>query len=272
MKADTLSKREIEYYRKLWTTQGQRKYSKFAVEGIRIVNEAITATDVSDYPVEEVLVDPIFTSKTSGEAVVIASKKHNIPVRFVKRSYIETILKTKTPQGVMAVLNMPAKSDDARLGDFMAMKGVVLFLDGVQDPGNAGTLIRSAAAFGVEGVIIGQNGARLYNPKVVRASAGAFLQIPVIDLTHRDATEIVEKFVSSSFQIVITSTDSDAKPITKATLPNKAMIVIGNEGIGVRETIKKLSSKKLSIPILSKVDSLNAAVAGSIILFHFLVK
>jgi len=266
-KAKILSKKEIQYYRAMWDRHNIRKSGRFIIEGIRAVDELLNAQDKSDYPVQEVLIDPVIIEKPAGKRIVVLAQRKNVPIEPVKRNQLIRITETRTPQGIIAVVALPAGEDDARLDEFLQFSGTILYLDGVQDPGNCGTLIRSAAAFGASGVVIGEGTAKLYNSKVIRATASAFLHIPIIDLGHRQGSEIVEKFAKTGFEIFITA--SDGESIKKISKLGRALLIIGNEGAGIRQSIIEIADRKISIPISLGVESLNAAVAGSIILFEF---
>ncbi|RKZ29017.1 hypothetical protein DRQ29_00915 [bacterium] len=260
-----LTKKQIQYYRRLTEKRYQHKYRKFAVEGTRFVMEALLASDSSFYPVSEILIDPILFKKPYGNEIQKIARGKHIPIVQIKRYQFEQISTQKNPQGIMAICEMPSLSDDERLDSFLTTDGTILFLDGVQDPGNCGTLIRSAAAFESSGVIIGENTAKLFNPKVIQASAGAIFHIPVVEIVNRDSVEIIKKFKNTGFKILVSS--ADGVPVDRISITRKTLLVIGNEGNGVRKSIIDIADKKISIPIAENIESLNAAVAGSIILY-----
>ncbi|MCD6594923.1 RNA methyltransferase [bacterium] len=243
----------------------QHKYRKFVVEGMRFVMEALLASDDSSYPVGEILIDPILLKKPYGSELQKLAEKKHIPIMQIKRYQFEQISIEQTPQGILAVCDIPQRSNDERLGDFLTYKGTILYLDNVQDPGNCGTLIRSTAAFGATGVVIGEGTAKLFNPKVIRATAGAFLHIPIIDLGHRESADIIKKFIHSNFEVLVSS--ADGVLVDKVPIAGRTLLVIGNEGNGVRKSIVDIAHRKISIPIAQNIESLNAAVAGSVILY-----
>ncbi|RKZ27783.1 hypothetical protein DRQ26_02475 [bacterium] len=267
MKVETLSRKELAYYRLLWTSRGQKKFFKFALEGEKFVLDLVHHYKNSPYNLEEVLFDAVFLSRSKNNFLK-KLKDEQIPFRVVRHYQLERILPSRSPQGIMAVIKMPEQTDDQRLGKILASGGRAIFLDGVQDPGNVGTLIRSSAAFGISAVVVGQDSARLYNPKTLRASAGTFLKIPVLDLVHRDAVEIVMKFKNHNFNVIALSKGKNAIPLKKFSPPKDALFIIGNEGSGIRKDVQKIAEDTVSIEISPDVESLNAAVSGSILMFH----
>ncbi len=260
-----LTKKELTYYASLRQKRYQRKFKKFVLEGVRFVRDALVYFQDSPYKIDEIFVDFVLAEKKGFDEIVALAREKSVPVYLITRRQLEKISGQDTPQGVFAVLSMPDRSDDARWGEILTKKGIVLYLDGVQDPGNCGTLIRSAAAFGALAVITGQDTAKLYNPKVIQATAAAFFHIPVLDLGHRPATEILGKFAEMGFKLIITA--KDGEPIYNIKPTQKMVLVVGNEGVGVRGQIFELPHIRATIPIV-RVESINAAVAGSVALYE----
>ncbi len=244
-----------------------RKTRRFILEGLRAVGESIAAHGNGEYPVEEVFVDVVFAEKPQFKRLLEIANRKYISVSAIKYEFFEKICASETPQGIFAVLGFPKKSDSERLGSLLNAKSCVLFLDGVQDPGNCGTLIRCAAAFDCSGVIIGGNTAKLFNPKVIRSTAGTFLHIPTLDLSEKDPLELLGKFAANGFEIVATTMDGTDCRTTD--IKRKTVLIVGNEGAGIQKRIVDFAHKKISVPISPKVESLNASVAGSILLYEF---
>jgi len=166
---------------------------------------------------------------------------------------------TETPQGVLTLLRPPAWAwEDLIVGQRLP----VLILDGIQDPGNTGTLVRSAEAFGAGGVVLSKGSARVSNGKFLRASAGSVFRIPYIEDTG--AKEAAERALRSGL-LVFALTPSASRSVFEAQIGDGCALVIGSEGRGIsREVLDR--AEELRIPAQS-VESLNAAVAGSIALF-----
>ena len=174
----------------------------------------------------------------------------------VNKKIIDRIATTKTPQDIICICKAKDYPTDSI--------GNSLILDTVQDPGNVGTLIRSALAFGFEDIYL-INCADVYSEKVIRSSAGTVLKARIHLMDKQDI--INNKFkIAKNFAVA----DMIGIPIDKIRLPKeKFAVIIGNEGQGVSEELIHLSDFKLSIPMSNKVESLNAGVAGSIIMQKF---
>lgn len=170
---------------------------------------------------------------------------------------------TETSQGVIAVCVTPPMAATASI---CATPGMILALDGLQDPGNLGTLVRTAAWFDAAGVFLGHGTTELYQPKVVRSTAGATGMLPAAE---GDLAGMLAEAASAGRPIFILDGGDDSIPLESATYPSNSVIVVGNEGRGVSPSILNLPNPKVRIcGNASKVESLNAAVAASIALHH----
>ena len=163
----------------------------------------------------------------------------------------------ETPPGLLAVATMPAPD----LAALMARPGPVLLLAGVNDPGNAGTLVRSAEAFGAAGVVFGRGGVDPYAPKVVRSAMGSLFRVPVAPAT---AAELVAAAEAAGRPILATTLDGE--PLATAELPARAIVAVGNERHGVGGFLQRWD-QAIRIEQSPAAESLNAAVAGSIVLY-----
>ncbi len=168
-------------------------------------------------------------------------------------SVIESLSDVKTPRGVVVMLEYPQHVVKAPKSNF-------LVLDGIQDPGNAGTLVRSAIAFGMEEVFI-LDGVKVTNPKLVRSSVGAVFNIPVFNMSRDEFVKLAKKHSLS-----LAKTDMKGENVFDFKPKKPVGIVIGNEGNGVSEQISALCDITLSIPMKEGIESLNAGVSGSIIM------
>lgn len=166
---------------------------------------------------------------------------------------------TESPQGVIALVRPPAWTED----DLFRKKALIVVLDGVQDPGNAGTLMRAAEAFGATGAMFLKGTANAWNPKTLRASAGSLFRLPILDsLSSGEAL----KALAGRGVAVWTTVLAGGQPLHLADLAQPCGIVIGSEAHGVSEEFRK-SLKGITIPTTS-VESLNAAVAGAVVLYE----
>ena len=164
----------------------------------------------------------------------------------------------RTERGVVAIVPLPA-DDAARV---LAGDGPVLLLAGVNDPGNAGTLVRSAEAFGAAGVLFGRGGADPFGAKVVRATMGSIFRVPIATIA---ADDVLAAAQASGRPIV--AADLDGDDLRDAPLPRRAILAVGNERRGVRDWLPRWDLA-IRIPQREGAESLNAAVAGSIVLYE----
>ncbi len=171
------------------------------------------------------------------------------------------IVPEKNSQGIVAVVEKKEIGTD----DFFRAVGSanVLVLDRIQDPGNMGTLIRNAEAFGFGGVILVKGCADPYQPKVVRASAGSLLRMPLLQCGSPEIPELLKKAGKKTYGACMTG-DTAAR---NADLKKDAAVIIGNEGNGISEELLS-ASERLYIPMAGKTESLNAAMAGTVIMYE----
>lgn len=220
----------------------QKKYREqtrtYLVEGEHLVNEAMKANVV------EMLI-------TTNEITSM------YPVKVVTPAVMEKLAFTKSPQPIMAVCR---KSKDNTL-----IKGKrYLLLDDLQDPGNIGTLIRSALAFGIEQVILSPNSVDIYNDKVLRSMQGAHFHISCI---YKDLKEAIFVLQQQNVKVVGSALEG-GKDIALLTKTDKMACIVGNEGNGMHKEILLLCDEIGYIPIQT-IESLNVAIAGSIMMYHF---
>lgn len=166
---------------------------------------------------------------------------------------------TKAPQGVFAIAKKPALD-----GDFRAAKRLVI-LDGVQDPGNVGTILRTAEAFGVDGALLSAECADIWAPKTMRASMGSVFRLKCKTCTLEQEIAALK---SGGFAVYGAMLDESAQRLGAIEFPEKAAVVIGSEGAGVSQRVKAQCSGAVYIPI-SGAESLNAAAAAAVILWEF---
>ncbi|HEV2021528.1 MAG TPA: RNA methyltransferase [Terriglobales bacterium] len=168
---------------------------------------------------------------------------------------------TETPQGVAALV----KFKDFDLDDVLrAPRPLLVVLAGVQDPGNLGTVVRSAEAFGANGVLLAEKTAGRFNPKAVRASAGSIFRVPVVEVK---LTEAAAKLREHGLRLVATSSHQGT-PVDQAELAGALAIFLGSEGAGLPRDAVNLIDEVIAIPHSPRVESLNAGIAASILLYE----
>ena len=174
----------------------------------------------------------------------------------------QKLSETKTPQGIFCLFSVPVPA----LEDIDITAGVLL-CETLQDPGNAGTIIRTAAAFGLGGVVFSAGSADVYNPKTLRASMGAVARMPV--LTGADIIDTT-RYLKEKGVVVYAAALTGGTPLDKAKRERPFGLLIGNEGAGLSDEVIKEANKTVYIPMLGGVESLNAGVAASVLLFWLL--
>lgn len=195
-----------------------------------------------------------------GHPVGALAEASGITVTPTTERVIASLSETTTPQGCVAVVRTPGAS----LGT-AAAAGLVLFLAEVRDPGNAGTLIRSAAALGADCVVVSSASVDVWSSKTVRASAGSVWRLPVV--TDAPLEETVETLRSFGLRLLGTAARA-AAPVDSEDLTGRIAFVVGNESRGVGEGARRLVDRVVSIPMSGRAESLNAGVAGSVLLYE----
>lgn len=260
---------KIKSLRKLYDKRYRKKQGKYILEGFRIIKEALNAGAVFD----DIYVTPEFYKSDHGGQVLGLLKK-NINIDFNKISPVilesklmNNIADTNNPQGIIAVVN----EVQYNVEDVLDNSTLLLLLDRIQDPGNMGTMIRTAVAAGVDGLIILKGSVDIYNLKVLRATMGSIFNIAFIkDLGLEEFIDLYRKKASN---YTLVSTDISArKYYYDLDYRGKIIIAIGNEANGLNRKIVDISKYKVKIPIIGEIDSLNAAMAGGIILYEVLRK
>ena len=219
--------------------------------------------ELAHYPeiAQEILVTEEALTRYSVE--IAALEKAGVAIEQVSSRVMEKISDTKTPQGVVSVVHHL----DLELDEVIESEPKLLvLLDRIQDPGNAGTIIRAADAAGADAVLFSEGSVDPYNPKVVRSTAGSLLNVPVsigVDM-ERAISGIKQKGV----RVFSTSARGDALPeIAAEVLAGPSAWVFGNEAGGVSSEIAKLADQTVAIPIYGSAESLNLATAASVCLY-----
>ena len=246
----------IKGIKKLLSSSKERKdKGLFVIEGARLVFDVLN----SFYRVETFLVteDSYEKYKSQCDEMILRADKSYI----ISNDISIKLSETKSSQGVFAVCNMADNSFTAEQGK------KYIALDNVQDPGNLGTIIRTAEALGIDGVLVG-SGCDIYNSKALRASMGSMLRVNVNQII--DLEKELNNLKANGFMIYGTVPDSSAKAITDIDFSNGGICVIGNEANGISNEIKNLCNELITIKMLGRAESLNASVAASITMWEML--
>lgn len=225
---------------------------------------------MGEYLVEgKKFVTDAFCTKQKIQQVIIDEHCHDlwrfeseIPSVIMKTSLFQKLAQTETSQGILAVVKKPA--DD--IGTQKLRQGSnVIVLDRLQDPGNIGTIIRTADAAGYEAVVALCGTGDIYAPKVVRATAGSIFRMPVIECnTPEEAAE----FLKQQGKAIISTCLNAEHHYFDIDMKQNIALIIGNEGSGISEALIRLSDFKIKIPMNGTIDSLNASVAAGILMYE----
>lgn len=180
----------------------------------------------------------------------------NVPKIYLTSNVMKFISELETPPTIMGICKKSA--DTLEYGD------KILILDNIQDPGNLGTIIRSAVAFNVNTLILGNDCVDLYNSKVVRASQGMLFKI---NIARKNLIDFIPDLKQKNYKIFSTNV-KNGKSLKNVEKPSKSAIIMGNEGLGVKDEISSLADEYLYIDMNANCESLNVAVATSIILYE----
>ena len=226
----------------------RRDAGAFVVEGVRLVEEA----EARDWKFQFVLYDTSLNAR--GSSLVERLLSREIEVEEVSEPLMKSLSDTETPQGILAVLEL----NQLPILNYLDF---VLIPDQIRDPGNLGTLLRTAAAAGVQAVFVPPETTDAFAPKVVRSGMGAHFRLPIQSMKW-------EKIRRETKDLQVYLADMDGKPCWETDLRGPLALIVGSEAEGASEEARQLSSQRISIPMAGRVESLNAGVAGSVLMFE----
>lgn len=232
----------------------RKREGRFIAEGERCVEQILENGAVT---VESILIQGDFQ-------VPAGLSSTNVPVYSLTDNDFLSVTDTENPQGIAAICEIP---DEAAVQELAAQNGFLVVFDSVQDPGNLGTMIRTASWFGVSGLIFGEGTVDPFHPKVVRSTAGA---TGVLPFRKMDLTEELANLESKGFKTFLLDGSDESVSMKEIKPESKSILVIGNEANGIQKKLFTQSRARIRIDgNPGHVESLNAAVALSIGLWHF---
>ena len=275
----------------------EKKYrkDKFIVEGIKMLEEAINENasidliviregmDLSNL-ISNVLYKNDADSGVKSKNIIDAISK--IKSITVTEKVFDTLTDVVSPQGVLAVINKrengiinqaTENNNASEIGDKIketenvkidTTTDYILALDGIQDPGNLGTIIRTADSANLKQIIVSKNTVDAYSPKVIRSTMGAIYRVHIIEVENLEET--LKDLQKDGFKVVVTSLDTNNSIYDISY--NKSIVVIGNEANGVSKEVQELANERVKIPMLGKTESLNASVATGIMIYEYVRK
>jgi TrmH family RNA methyltransferase len=228
----------------------RREAGAFVIDGVRLIEEAV----ISNWGIRFVLYDETLSER--GRSQIEGLKSRGVDVEEVSTLLMKSLSETETPQGILAVLNeyqIPIPTSP----------NFILIPDKIRDPGNLGTLLRSAAAAGVQAVLLPPETTDAFAPKVLRSGMGAHFHLPIRSMSWDEINQLVNL---TGVQVLLA--DMDGQPCWQTDLRQPVALIIGSEAKGASDSARKLAKAKITIPMNANIESLNAGAAGSVLMFE----
>lgn len=248
----SINNQQVKNWKKLHTRKERKKTSSYLIEGYHLVEEAIQykREDIQQVIArEDILQDPEYLSLDLDSIQVIS----------VSDKVASEISDTETNQGIFAVLQIK------HVSSIENVHAPFLLLDAVQDPGNVGTMIRTADAAGFQGVILGTGTVDLYNSKTLRSAQGSHFHLEIYE---GNLEEYITKLKTHQVTIFGTHLNEEAESYKNVDETEPFALIVGNEGSGIRNELMPYIDKNIYIPMKGQAESLNVAIAASILMFH----
>ena len=257
MKITSISNPKIKTVLEIKRRKRGAEQKFFIIEGPHLIEMALN----TETPVKEIFFSEIFGGKREGQSILSQLSGQKVRIFEVADHVLNKITDTETPQGIVAVVDCRPLS----LEELPLKKNPLLVVcDSIQDPGNLGTIIRTADAAGADAVIILPGGCDIYMPKVIRATAGSIFNIPV---AHAAVDELLEWARSHKIKLAVTAADA-GETVFDTQLKESIAFVFGNEAHGIQEALIKAADMALRIPVYGKAESLNVATSAAVCLYE----
>ncbi|MDO5040987.1 MAG: RNA methyltransferase [Peptoniphilus sp.] len=238
--------RYFKYFKSLLNKKNRQREHLFFAEGAKVVEESLEHEKPQYVAISESYADK--------ENIL----RQNFKTFIFSENLFVNLCDTENPQGIIAYYRFLHRNS---LSDIR--RGIYLFLDDLQDPGNVGSLIRSALAFEIDGIIASKDTVEIYNPKLIRSTMASIFKIPIYVVDKSELNLLKNK----GFEILTTDLDG-GEVLYNQKFADNAIIALGNEAKGISQELKDLSDKSIYIPMAQNIDSLNVTVAGSILLYE----
>ena len=245
----------IKHVKKLKDKKYRDQSNEYVIEGIKLVEEAIN----ENAKIKQIVICEECT-KTQEISKKLMYEIASFDCIYVTENVFNNITEVKNPQGILAVIERKNSENEINYNE-----DIIVALDGIQDPGNLGTILRTVDSIGLKQILVSKETADVYNPKVVRSTMGAIFRVKVIEC--EDLEKTLKEIKKHKYEIVVTSLQTNESIYDIEY--NKKVIVIGNEANGVSKEIQEMADKKVKIPMLGKTESLNASVATGVVLYEY---
>lgn len=257
-KIESAANKKIKLAQSLQKKKFREREQKFLAEGVRLAEMAVA----SDWQTDFAFFTNELLTHERGVKLLQSLEEKNIPCYELSEKLFERVSTTETSQGILLVMSIKKESLQFLQAPSQALYVV---LDGVQDPGNAGTIVRTADAVGADGVIFLKGSVDAFADKTVRATMGSLFHLPV--LTNVTAAELQAFAQQQKVKLLATALDATAKPHFAEDFTSSCAIVLGNEGNGVSQEILQMA-EKIYIPMAGQAESLNVGMSAAIVLYE----
>jgi TrmH family RNA methyltransferase len=252
---NSISNKKIKELKQLKQKKYRTMYSKFFIEGIRFVEDAI----LKKANISEVFYSENIYSTDRGKILIENLKNLGININLVSNAVFSEISDTVNTQGIIATIEFNENISEIIEGDFF------LVLDRIQDPGNLGTIIRTADSGGIDGIFLIKGTSDIYNPKTLRSTMGSIFDMKFFHVSQDEMADIAKR---NGIKIISTYLNTE-KYYFDVEVSEKIAVVIGNEGNGISDEMIAVSDELVKIPIYGNAESLNAAIASAIIIYEY---
>lgn len=252
----------IKHIKSLQIKKHRDNLGQYIIEGFKLIEEALEYHK----PFYLLLLSETASKSAEGNALLRKCEQEDIPVYIGAEKVFSEASEMETPPGVLAVIYKGEQSIETVIDN---PGSNIVILDSVRDPGNVGTIIRTADACGMTGVVLSNGCVDLYNSKTIRATMGSMFHIPVF--TDVDIVKLIEQLKTMSVVVLGADPHSDISCID-AQVAGSTAIVIGNEANGLRGEVKAITTQNITIPMPGKAESLNAGIAAAILMYEFAVR
>ncbi len=252
----------IKYVKSLHIRKNRDELCVYIAEGIKICYEALRNSE----PIKLAVFNEDYIENQELCDLMNELKAIDVDFYIVNHKLFRDISEMETPQGVILVIN---KKDYTKLISYDKEKMNIIILDGIKDPGNLGTIIRTADAFNVDAILLSKGCVDLYNSKTIRSTMGSIFHIPIID--NLQLSELLQQIKASGFKLIGADPHADLD-ISSIERQDKTAIIVGSESHGISETSKNFMDIAFKIPMPGKAESLNASVAASLAMYELFLK
>jgi TrmH family RNA methyltransferase len=245
---ESVKNNKVKQWKKLHKKKEREQSGTFLIEGFHLIEEALKMDNL----VEEIIL-------SEDRSIPKEWNLNNAELIYAVPDVLKAISETETPQGIAAICRIP-KNEQYHIESYQK----ILLLDNVQDPGNVGTMIRTADAAGMDLVILGDGCADLYSSKVIRSTQGSIFHMPIL---RGNLTTYIQQYKEKDIPVYGTSLQNGV-PFQQTTPSESFALILGNEGKGMAEEHLQLTDQNLYIPIHGQSESLNVGVAAGILMYY----